>query len=108
MVYLNKVLMSNEQMLVPAPIFVTWFQCVCTAIICWVAGKIGERAQAMEAAQYQSVSQSEEVADGQQRIQPKALKPWLLCTVSQSRISHQTRDSDPSAILGICWYDHIQ
>lgn len=29
----------------------------------------------MEAAQYQSVSQSEEVADGQQRSQPKALKP---------------------------------
>lgn len=75
MVYLNKVLMSNEQMSIPAPIFVTWFQCVCTAIICWVAGKIGERAQAMEAAQYQSVSQSEEVADGQQRSQPKALKP---------------------------------
>ena len=75
MVYLNKVLMSNEEMSIPAPLFVTWFQCVVTAIICWVAGKIGERAQALEAAQYQSVSQSEEVADGQQTSQPRALKP---------------------------------
>eukprot|EP00563_Minutocellus_polymorphus_P020541 CAMPEP_0197720944 /NCGR_PEP_ID=MMETSP1434-20131217/4153_1 /TAXON_ID=265543 /ORGANISM="Minutocellus polymorphus, Strain CCMP3303" /LENGTH=356 /DNA_ID=CAMNT_0043305875 /DNA_START=195 /DNA_END=1265 /DNA_ORIENTATION=+ len=87
MVYLNKVLMSNEALSIPAPIFITWYQCVCTVIICWVAGKIGERAQAMEAAQYQSVSQSEEVADGQQRSQPKALKPGFFAQFPKAEYS---------------------
>ena len=26
----------------PAPLFITWFQCVVTALICWLAGKLGE------------------------------------------------------------------
>ena len=34
MVYLNKVLLSNENASIPAPMFVTWFQCICTAFIC--------------------------------------------------------------------------
>mmetsp|Transcript_6538 Transcript_6538/g.8494 ORF Transcript_6538/g.8494 Transcript_6538/m.8494 type:complete len:376 (+) Transcript_6538:149-1276(+) len=42
MVYLNKILMSSEGISIPAPLFVTWFQCVVTALICWVAGKVGE------------------------------------------------------------------
>lgn len=45
MVYLNKVLMSSESISIPAPLFVTWFQCIVTTLICWVAGKCGERAQ---------------------------------------------------------------
>lgn len=42
MVYLNKVLMSSESISIPAPLFVTWFQCFVTTGICWVAGKISE------------------------------------------------------------------
>eukprot|EP00339_Tiarina_fusa_P027239 CAMPEP_0117042704 /NCGR_PEP_ID=MMETSP0472-20121206/29722_1 /TAXON_ID=693140 ORGANISM="Tiarina fusus, Strain LIS" /NCGR_SAMPLE_ID=MMETSP0472 /ASSEMBLY_ACC=CAM_ASM_000603 /LENGTH=320 /DNA_ID=CAMNT_0004754015 /DNA_START=113 /DNA_END=1075 /DNA_ORIENTATION=- len=45
MVYLNKVLMSSEGISVAAPLFVTWFQCVVTAMICWAAGKISEVAK---------------------------------------------------------------
>lgn len=55
MVYLNKILMSNEGVSINAPLFVTWFQCVVTSLICWVAGKCGERA----AAGYASVSQED-------------------------------------------------
>jgi solute carrier family 35 (GDP-fucose transporter), member C1 len=43
MVYLNKVLLSNEEASIPAPMFVTWFQCVVTCIICVVLGDIGEK-----------------------------------------------------------------
>mmetsp|Transcript_14403 Transcript_14403/g.40012 ORF Transcript_14403/g.40012 Transcript_14403/m.40012 type:complete len:384 (-) Transcript_14403:76-1227(-) len=42
MVYLNKVLMSSEGISIPAPLFVTWFQCIVTALICWMAGQVGE------------------------------------------------------------------
>ena len=45
MVYLNKVLMSSEGLSIPAPLFVTWFQCFITALICWGAGKMGEYMQ---------------------------------------------------------------
>jgi|UPI0001D42ADD GDP-fucose transporter C1 len=56
MVYLNKVLMSNKDISIPAPLFVTWFQCVVTAIICWVAGKTGER---FRQSAYQQVHQED-------------------------------------------------
>ncbi|ACI64290.1 GDP-L-fucose transporter, partial [Thalassiosira pseudonana CCMP1335] len=36
MVYLNKILMSNEGISVPAPLFVTWYQCVITCLICYL------------------------------------------------------------------------
>lgn len=55
MVYLNKILMSNEGVSIPAPLFVTWYQCVITSLICWLAGKCGERASAG----YSSVSQED-------------------------------------------------
>eukprot|EP00980_Cylindrotheca_fusiformis_P009962 scaffold2201_cov119-Cylindrotheca_fusiformis.AAC.7 len=45
MVYLNKVLMSSEGISISAPLFITWFQCVVTAIICWTAGKVSETLQ---------------------------------------------------------------
>lgn len=45
MVYLNKVLMSNDAVSISAPLFITWFQCVVTAIICWAAGKVAESVQ---------------------------------------------------------------
>jgi GDP-fucose transporter C1 len=43
MVYLNKVLLSSADASIPAPMFVTWFQCVVTAGICVVLGNMGER-----------------------------------------------------------------
>ena len=48
MVYLNKSLMSGENVSIPAPLFVTWFQCVITALICWVAGEVGDRMKKQE------------------------------------------------------------
>lgn len=53
MVYLNKALMSGS---IPAPLFVTWYQCMVTALICWLAGKCGERAQGSK---YSKVSQTD-------------------------------------------------
>ncbi|GAX21760.1 solute carrier family 35 (GDP-fucose transporter), member C1 [Fistulifera solaris] len=40
MVYLNKVLMSSDTVSIPAPLFITWFQCVITALICYAAGEL--------------------------------------------------------------------
>jgi hypothetical protein len=37
--------MSNEGVSIPAPLFVTWYQCVITVLICWLAGNIGEQYQ---------------------------------------------------------------
>ena len=45
MVYLNKVLMNSEGISIPVPLFVTWFQCVVTTLICWAAGKLSARIQ---------------------------------------------------------------
>jgi GDP-fucose transporter C1 len=58
MVYLNKVLMSSENVSIPAPLFITWFQCVITALICWVAGEVAEK-KLKEAESYKEVSQDE-------------------------------------------------
>jgi GDP-fucose transporter C1 len=41
--------MSNEGISIPAPLFVTWFQCVVTAFICYVAGEVGERSRTYKA-----------------------------------------------------------
>jgi len=60
MVYLNKILMSNEGVSIPAPLFVTWYQCVITALICWVGGKIGALYPPIP---YQQVSQEENEND---------------------------------------------
>lgn len=46
MVYLNKVLLSNPEMSIPAPLFVTWYQCVLTCIICVALGNLGEGTRA--------------------------------------------------------------
>jgi GDP-fucose transporter C1 len=42
MVYLNKILLSNPEASIPAPLFVTWYQCFLTCIICVVLGNMGE------------------------------------------------------------------
>lgn len=42
MVYLNKVLLSSADASISAPLFVTWYQCIVTCIICSVLGRIGE------------------------------------------------------------------
>jgi len=41
MVYLNKFLLSNPDASIPAPLFVTWYQCVVTCFICDALGRIG-------------------------------------------------------------------
>ena len=41
MVYLNKTLMSGDTS-IPAPMFITWYQCLITVLICWLLGNIGE------------------------------------------------------------------
>jgi len=43
MVYLNKILMSSDTVSINAPLFVTWYQCVITCVICYVCGVMGER-----------------------------------------------------------------
>mmetsp|Transcript_5643 Transcript_5643/g.8198 ORF Transcript_5643/g.8198 Transcript_5643/m.8198 type:complete len:358 (-) Transcript_5643:194-1267(-) len=60
MVYVNKLLMSNDGISVPAPLFVTWYQCIITAAICYVAGLFGEKARGTTIkGGYSSVSTSE-------------------------------------------------
>ena len=39
-VYLNKMLLSNEEASIPAPLFVTWYQCFFTFIVCIILGNI--------------------------------------------------------------------
>ena len=68
MVYLNKILMSNEGISIPAPLFVTWFQCVVTVLICWIAGLCGQCARRSNSSQYAPVSVSE---DGSPANPPK-------------------------------------
>lgn len=43
MVYLNKILLSNDDASIPAPLFLTWFQCLITCVICYIFGILGER-----------------------------------------------------------------
>jgi hypothetical protein len=57
MVFLNKALMSSAEVSIPAPLFVTWFQCIVTALICWVCGEVGDRMKKME---YSHVSTSDD------------------------------------------------
>ena len=47
MVYLNKICLNNEQASIKpsAPLFVTWYQCVITCLICTVFGNFGEQAR---------------------------------------------------------------
>ena len=40
--YLNKILLSSEASSIPAPLFVTWFQCVVTCGIVWIIGEYNE------------------------------------------------------------------
>ena len=42
MVYLNKMLLSNPEASISAPLFVTWYQCVLTCLICIILGHVGE------------------------------------------------------------------
>lgn len=60
MVYLNKALMSSASVSIPAPLFVTWFQCVVTALICYVCGEVGDR---MKKSEYAAVSTSDNATD---------------------------------------------
>jgi solute carrier family 35 (GDP-fucose transporter), member C1 len=62
MVYLNKVLMSDASLSIPAPLFVTWFQCIVTAAICWVCGEVADHMK--RKAEYNTVSTTDEEAEG--------------------------------------------
>ena len=42
MVYLNKVLLANDDASIPAPLLITWFQCVITCGICYILGILGD------------------------------------------------------------------
>jgi len=55
LVYLNKVLVSDG-LFVPAPLFVAWYQCATTVVICWLAGLCGRRARTRAAGAYAPVS----------------------------------------------------
>uniref|UniRef100_A0A7S1G8B8 Sugar phosphate transporter domain-containing protein n=1 Tax=Bicosoecida sp. CB-2014 TaxID=1486930 RepID=A0A7S1G8B8_9STRA len=46
LVFVNKWLMSGDGTTIPAPLFVTWFQCVVTVVICWALGRAGRDAPA--------------------------------------------------------------
>lgn len=46
MVYLNKLLLTNTDATIAAPLFVTWYQCVVTCVICIVLGNMGEKTRA--------------------------------------------------------------
>jgi solute carrier family 35 (GDP-fucose transporter), member C1 len=54
MVYLNKVLMSNDGVSIDAAMFITWFQCVVTALICYGAGEVAAKFKVKS--DYQAVS----------------------------------------------------
>jgi len=42
LVFSNKVVMSSEGTSIPAPLFITWFQCVLTTVFVWMLGFIGK------------------------------------------------------------------
>jgi solute carrier family 35 (GDP-fucose transporter), member C1 len=44
LVVVNKVLLSAGTS-IPAPLFVTWFQCIVTVLICWACGEAGKKAE---------------------------------------------------------------
>ena len=46
LVFSNKVLLSSAGATIPAPLFVTWFQCVLTAIIIYLLGWVAQGAEA--------------------------------------------------------------
>jgi hypothetical protein len=37
-----QVLMTNAELSIPAPLFVTWFQCLFTVGLCYLCGELGE------------------------------------------------------------------
>ncbi len=40
MVFINKTLLSGEENHLDAPLFITWYQCVCTVIACYFLGEL--------------------------------------------------------------------
>merc|ERR1711916_31019 len=40
LVFVNKVVMTSDGVSIPAPLFVTWFQCVFTAALCYLMGHL--------------------------------------------------------------------
>lgn len=59
MVYLNKILMSSDSVSIPAPLFITWFQCVITAFICYAAGELAQSKLKKEADDAEERSQGD-------------------------------------------------
>lgn len=110
MVYLNKVLMSNEGVSINAPLFVTWFQCIVTAFICWGAGKCGQ----LQAYKPTSVSSNnaeddeESNKDGNQNRkllngQQQAPKPSFFSQFPQAEYTWEVgRRIFPLSIIFVC------
>jgi len=42
LVFLNKYLLSNDEIKLDAPLFITWFQCVVTIILCWICSIVAK------------------------------------------------------------------
>jgi len=103
MVYLNKVLMSNEGVSINAPLFVTWFQCIVTALICWLAGRCGARAQ-RKVAGYASVNTDEEGGKAVQQPQ----KPSFFFTIPYSGVFMCCCTACLPSECDFCMYDHFQ
>lgn len=61
-VYLNKILMrimEAEDISLPAPLFVMWYQCMVTSLICWFVDLCGKRARGSCGEQFSQVATSE-------------------------------------------------
>lgn len=41
MVFINKTLLSGHDTKIDAPLFITWYQCICTVFSCYVLGALG-------------------------------------------------------------------
>ena len=98
MVYLNKVLMSNDGISIDAPLFVTWYQCIITAIICWAAGKCGERAKKLPHT-YSQVN-TDENAPSPSR---SSSKPSFFAQFPKAEFSVFHCQENSSTLSCLCW-----
>lgn len=111
MVYLNKVLMSNEGVSINAPLFVTWFQCIVTTFICWGAGKCGQR-QAYKTSSNssendeesnQDENQSRKLINGSGGAQQQAPKPSFFSQFPQAEYTWDVgRRIFPLSVIFVC------
>jgi len=78
--------MSSEGISIDAPLFVTWFQCIFTTLVCYIAGLLGERARRMPTANYTAVKPAE---DGETPPPPQP-KPSFFAQFPKAEITVNT------------------